>query len=155
MIVEKRLRDMGLQLGEVGPPRSHYVWAKRAGHLLYLSGHGPFTGEDSRQVYKGKVGREISLEQGQEAARFVALNCLSSIRDILGDLDKVKNIVKVTTYVNCVETLEEYPRVADAISDLLIAAFGEAGKHTRMSIGVHQNPHSIPVAMDMIVEFAD
>lgn len=155
MIVEEKLKRMGLVMPEVGQPLASYTYVKRVGEFLHLSGHGPFVGRENRQAYKGKVGREVSIEQGQEVARLVALNCLSSIKRSIGDLDKVKNIVRVTAYINCTPDLDQYYKVTDAASDLLVDLFGEAGKHARMSIGVNQNPESVPVAMDMIVQVAD
>lgn len=155
MIVEEKIKRMGLTMHEVGEPLSSYTYVKRVGSFLHLSGHGPFVGRENKQAYKGKVGREVTIAQAQEAARLVALNCLSSIKAAIGDLDKVRSIVRLTAYVNCVEGLEDYYKATDAASDLLIELYGEAGRHARMSIGVNQNPHSVPIALDMIVQIAD
>ena len=155
MRVEDKLKQMGLEMHEVGKPIASYVYVKRVGKLLYLSGHGPFVGRENRQVYKGKVGREISIEQAMDAARIAALNCLSSIKAAIGDLDRVKSIVRVTAYVRCDDNLDDYYTVVDVASDLLITLFGDAGKHSRMAIGICQLPRGVPIAMDMIVEVAD
>lgn len=155
MEVEQKLQEMGIELHPFGNPMASYVWAKRTGNLLFLSGHGPFYGPDQKQAFKGKIGLELTVEQGKEASRLVCIDCIQSIKETIGDLDKVKQFVKVMGYVYCIENYETYFEVHDASSDLLVEIFGERGKHARMTIGVNNLPKKVPIAIDMIVEVED
>jgi enamine deaminase RidA (YjgF/YER057c/UK114 family) len=149
MHIEDKLAQMGLTLPEPGPPAGNYVGAVRVGNLLFVSGHGP---RQQGQYLAGKVGRDLTTEQAYEAARVVMLNCLASVRRELGDLDRVKRIVKLFGMVNCTEDFTEHPRVINGASDLLVALYGDNGRHARSAVGMQQLPMNIAVEIEMIVE---
>ena len=150
MSAEKKLRDLGITLPSAPRPLANYVPAVRAGSLLFVSGHGPYN--DGKTATSGKLGKELTIEQGYQTARNVALNCLASIRATIGDLDKVRRIVKLLGMVNCTEDFEDQPKVMNGASDLLAEVFGDAGKHARSAVGMQALPNGIPVEIEMIVE---
>jgi enamine deaminase RidA (YjgF/YER057c/UK114 family) len=153
MNVEAKLAQMGLTLPPPGPPAGNYIGAVRVGNLLFVSGHGPRRADG--QYITGKVGRDITTEQAYEAARLVMLNCLTSAKRELGDLDRIKRIVKLLGMVNCTEDFTEHPRVINGASDLLVELYGEHGRHARSAVGMQQLPMNIPVEVEMIVEVSD
>lgn len=149
MRVEDTLTQMGLTLPEPGPPAGNYVGAVQVGNLLFVSGHGP---RQQGQYLTGKVGRDLTVAQAYEAAKIVMLNCLTSIKGAIGDLDRVKRVVKLLGMVNCTEDFTEHPAVINGGSDLLVALYGEQGRHARSAVGMQQLPMNIPVEIEMIVE---
>lgn len=152
MSAERRITELGLSLPPPPKPAANYVSAVRTGSLLYLAGHGPL-GLDGKPVLLGKVGRELSLEQGYDAARQTALNCLATIRSELGSLDRVKRIVKVLGMVNAASDFTRTPQVINGFSDLLIDVFGPAiGAHARSAVGMATLPQGIPVEIEVILE---
>jgi enamine deaminase RidA (YjgF/YER057c/UK114 family) len=150
MPVEAKLRELGLELPPPPRPAANYVGAVQTGHLLFVSGHGPT--QDGGFVCIGKVGKDLSVEQGYEAARLVALNCLASAKAVLGDLERIKRVVKILGMVNCAEDFGEQPRVINGASDLLVQVFGEAGRHARSAVGMQSLPFGIAVEIEMIFE---
>lgn len=149
--IEERLTELGIDLGEEPtPPVANYVRAVRSGNLIYLSGHGPDK-PDGGQVI-GKVGKDISLEEGKEGARLTGISLLTSLKAEIGDLDNVKRIVKVFGMVNATSDFTEHPQVINGFSDLMVEVFGEKGKHARSAIGMGSLPGNIPVEIEMIVE---
>jgi len=151
MEIEAKLAEMGLLLPEAPSPVGNYVGAVRVGNLLFVSGHGPRQLHDDSMM-AGKVGRDLTTEQAYEVAKSVMLNCLASVKREVGDLDRIKRIVKLLGMVNCTETFTEHPQVINGASDLLVALYGEAGRHARSAVGMQQLPMSIPVEIEMIVE---
>lgn len=149
MKVEEKLRELGLELPPPPAAVANYVGAVRVGNLLFVSGHGPV--KDGKHVV-GKVGRDLTREEGYEAARLVALNMLATVKAALGDLDKVKRFVKVLGFVNSTEDFLEQPKVINGASDLFTALYGDAGKHARSAIGMFVLPFGIPVEIEMVVE---
>jgi enamine deaminase RidA (YjgF/YER057c/UK114 family) len=149
MRIEEKLSQMGLTLPDPGPPAGNYVGAVRVGNLLFVSGHGP---RSQGQYIAGKVGRDLNTEQAYEAAKVVMLNCLASMKRELGDLDRVKRVVKLLGMVNCTEDFTEHPTVINGGSDLLVALYGDQGRHARSAVGMQQLPMNIPVEIEMIVE---
>jgi enamine deaminase RidA (YjgF/YER057c/UK114 family) len=127
-----------------------YVTAVRAGSLLFLSGHGPM--RDGRVAYTGRVGADLSLEDGQQAARLTGLNLLATTREALGSLDRVRRVVKVLGLVSCTDTFTEQPKVINGFSDLMVEVFGDAGRHARSAVGMGSLPFGIPVEVEMILE---
>jgi len=125
----------------------------KAGNLLFISGHGPQ--KDIGMLSTGKVGRDLTLEEGYEAAKNVALRLLSTIKDTVDDLDKVKRIVKLVGFVNCTEDFTDQPKVVNGASDLFVEVFGEHGIHARSAVGMYQLPGGIPVEIELIVEVED
>jgi enamine deaminase RidA (YjgF/YER057c/UK114 family) len=150
MKIEEKLTQMGLSLPTPAAPAGNYIGAVRVGNLLFVSGHGPRRQGES--YITGKVGRDLTIEQAYEVAKIVMLNCLASVKREIGDLDRVKRIVKLLGMVNCTEDFTEQPKVINGASDLLVALYGEAGRHARSAVGMQQLPMSIPVEIEMIVE---
>ena len=154
MKVEERLKEMGLELPAAPQPVANYVPAVQTGSLVFVSGHGPR--RDGANVYTGKVGRDLTTQQGYEAARLVMLNCLSSLKGVIGDLDRVQRVVKLLGMVNCTEDFREQPQVINGASDLLVELFGDRGRHARSAVGMQSLPGgpdgSIAVEIEMIVE---
>jgi enamine deaminase RidA (YjgF/YER057c/UK114 family) len=153
MAVEKKLTEMGLSLPPAATPVANYVPAVQVGNLLFVSGHGPGVVKNGKLEYiRGKLGRELNAEQGYEAAKQVTLNILQSIKGVIGDLDKVRRIVKVLGFVNCTEDFPDQPKVVNGCSDLLVALYGERGRHARSAVGMQQLPFGIAVEIEMVVE---
>jgi enamine deaminase RidA (YjgF/YER057c/UK114 family) len=149
-----------LQLGDEIPPavlapaESAYLYWRRSGNLLFLSGHAPRWGRTDFR-YSGKVGKDLTVEEGYAAARLTALNLLQTVRQALGSLNKVAQIVDVFGVVNSAPGFIEQSRVLNGFSDCMIEVFGEAGKHSRMAIGGAELPFNIAVEIKMIVEISD
>jgi enamine deaminase RidA (YjgF/YER057c/UK114 family) len=150
MSFEARVKELGLTIPELPRPAFSYVPAVRTGNLVYASGQTPSIA--GKLTMQGKLGREISLEQGQEGARLCLLNCLAEVRSLTGSLDAIVRIVKVNGYVASVEGFTQQPAVINGASSLLEEIFGEAGKHARAAIGVAELPFGAPVEIEMIVE---
>ena len=150
MDAEKKLKELGITLPTPQKPLANYVKAVRTGNLVYLAGHGPST-SDGKDI-TGKLGKELTVAQGYEAAKSVGVNLLSSLKAEIGDLNKVKRIVKVLGMVNCTENFTEHPKVMNGFSDLMVNVFGERGKHTRSAVGMYALPNNIAVEIEMIVE---
>jgi enamine deaminase RidA (YjgF/YER057c/UK114 family) len=148
---ESKLKELGISLPVMSKPVANYVKYVQTGKLIYLSGHGPKNskGED----IAGKVGEGTSIEQGYDAARACAIQLISTLKDATGgDLKKVKHIVKVLGMVNCTPGFTDQPKVINGCSDLLVAVFGERGKHARSAVGMNALPNNIVVEIEMIVE---
>ncbi len=148
---EQKLKELGLQLPPASKPIANYVKYVRTGNLLFLAGHGP-TKADGTNI-TGKVGKDLTIEQGYEAAKITALSLIATLKDAMGgDLSKVKRIVKVNGYVNCLPDFTEQPKVINGCSDLLVAVFGEKGKHARAAMGMVALPNNIAVEIELVVE---
>ena len=147
---EKRLQELNIQLITPSAPVANYVKAVRVGNLIYLSGHGP--DKPGGGLVIGKVGSDLTLEEAVAAARLAGISLLSTLKAEIGNLNKVKLIVKVLGMVNAVPTFEKQPQVINGCSDLMVEVFGENGKHARSSVGVASLPSNIPVEIEMIVE---
>jgi enamine deaminase RidA (YjgF/YER057c/UK114 family) len=152
MDIEKRLKELGVALPEAPKPVANYVPVVKAGNLLFVSGHGPY--KDGKSILSGKLGKELTTEEGYKSARNVALNCLASVKATLSDLNKVKRVVKLLGMVNCTADFKDQPKVINGASDLLVEVFGEAGKHARSAVGMQSLPNGIPVEIEMILEVA-
>jgi enamine deaminase RidA (YjgF/YER057c/UK114 family) len=152
MGAERRLKELGIVLPASPAPVANYVRWVRTGNLLFLAGHGPQ--KDGQLTHIGKVGRELTIAQGQEAARLVGLNLLASTREALGSLDRVKRIVKVLGMVNSAPAFTDQPKVINGFSDLMVEIFGDAGRHARSAVGLAELPFGIGVEIEMIVEIA-
>ena len=145
---EDNLKRKNIVLPPPVAPVANYVSAVRVGNLLFLSGSGP-----DQATPKGKVGKDLTLEQGYQAARSVGLNLLATARANLGSLDKVKRVVKVLGMVNSAPGFTDQPKVINGFSDLMVEVFGEAiGKHARSAVGMAELPFGIPVEIEMILE---
>lgn len=150
MKIEARLAERGLPLPSAPGPVANYVRTVRTGNLLFVSGHGPY--RDGQLQYIGKVGQDLTVEEGYQAAQLVALNCLASVRDALGDLDRVKRVVKLLGMVNCPPDFTQQPQVINGASDLLVDLYGEAGRHARSAVGMGSLPSGIAVEIEMVLE---
>jgi enamine deaminase RidA (YjgF/YER057c/UK114 family) len=148
--VEERLKAQGIELPPPPSPMGAYVPAVTAGHLVFVSGQLPRWGDEMR--YPGKVDAEISLANAQAAARLAALNAVSVLKAEIGDLDRVKRIVKLTGSVVSSVGFVNQPAVVNAASDVMLTVFGDAGKHARMSVGVAEMPGRASVAVEIIAE---
>jgi len=152
MGAEARIKERNITLPTPATPVANYVGAVRTGNLLFVSGHGPLR-TDGKPSVRGKVGRELTLEQGYQAAREVGLNLLATTRAALGSLDKVKRVVKVLGMVNSADGFGDQPKVINGFSDLMVEVFGEAiGKHARSAVGMAELPMGIPVEIEMVLE---
>lgn len=149
---EEKIAALGLALPATTPVIANYVPAVRSGQLVFLAGQIP-RGADGKFL-AGKVGRDVTEAQATEAARTCALQLLAALKAEIGDLAKVKRIVRVGGFVNCTDEFTAQPKVINGASDLLVAVFGEAGKHARAAVGVNALPAGAPVEVEMIVEIA-
>jgi enamine deaminase RidA (YjgF/YER057c/UK114 family) len=150
---EARLAALGITLPAPSQPVANYVNAVRVGNLLFLAGKGPSKPEGG--YVTGKVGTELTIEQGYEAARLTGIAQLAVLKAELGDLKKVKRIVKVLGMVNCNADFVNQPEVINGYSDLMVQVFGERGKHARSAVGMIALPRNIAVEVEMIVEVED
>jgi enamine deaminase RidA (YjgF/YER057c/UK114 family) len=152
MSAEERLAELEIVLPEPMAPAGSYVSAVRTGNLVFVSGQGPMgVGE----AMTGKVGGDLTLEQGVEAARIVGLNLLAVLRAELGSLDRVTRVVKLLGMVNCAPGFNRTPAVINGCSDLLLEVFGERGRHARSAVGMAELPFDIAVEVELVVEVSD
>jgi len=150
MNAEEKIKDLGIVIPVAPKPMGAYVLALIANGLIFTSGQGPLL--EGVIKYRGKVGRDITQEDGYQAAKLAALNCLSVIRVEIGDLNKICRIIKVTGYVNSAEGFTKQPFVLNGASELLQSVFGENGKHARSAIGVNELPNDISVEVEIIAQ---
>jgi enamine deaminase RidA (YjgF/YER057c/UK114 family) len=143
-----RLKELGITLPEPITPVGTYVGAKRHGNLIYLSAHGPM--RDGRPVWIGRVGREVSPEEGYQAAHLTALNLLATARRTVGDLDRLAGVVKLYGMVSAAADFYDMPKVINGASDLFVNLFGEEGLHARTAVGLAALPFNMPVAIEAI-----
>lgn len=149
-LIESRLRELGLALPPVPRPVAAYVPAVWVGDLVMTSGQLPTV--EGRLLHVGALGREVSLEAGVACARQAALNALAAIAGLIGDLDRVERVVKVTGWVASAEGFTDQPKVMNGASELLGAVFGEAGRHARAAVGVNVLPLGAPVEVEVVVQ---
>jgi enamine deaminase RidA (YjgF/YER057c/UK114 family) len=148
--VEAKLKQLGIKLPTPAKPVANYVGAVRTGNLVFLAGAGPRK-EDGTYL-SGRLGQDTSIEQGYQAARLVGISQLAALKAEVGDLNKVKRIVKVLGMVNSTPTFTEQPKVVNGFSDLMVEVFGDRGKHARSAVGMAALPMNIPVEVEMVVE---
>jgi enamine deaminase RidA (YjgF/YER057c/UK114 family) len=152
MSYENKLKELGLTLPAPPKPVATYIPAVRAGDLLFLSGVLP--SRDGQLIMTGKLGQALSIEQGMEAAKAALLNALAIIRSEVGSLDKVTRIVKMVGHIASAQGFTDQPQVLNGASDLLVAVFGEAGRHARVAVGAAELPREAPVEIELIVQIA-
>ena len=150
MTAENRLKELGLVLPDAPKPVAAYVPAVRTGNLVFVSGQVAF--KDGKLAWSGRVGRDLSLESGQAAARQCALNALAVVKAEVGSLDAVKRIVRVGVFVASADGFTDQPKVANGASELLQQVFGENGRHARAAVGVNELPLGSPVEVELVVE---
>lgn len=147
---EAKLKSLGIELPAAANPVANYVNAVRTGNLLFLAGKGP--NKPGGGYVTGKVGQDLSIEEGYEAARLAAISQLAVLKAELGNLNKVKRIVKVTGMVNCTSDFTNQPEVVNGFSDLMVEVFGDRGKHARAAVGMGSLPRNIAVEIEAVVE---
>jgi len=145
--IDARLAELGIDLPTVFPPAGNYVGCVLHDGLLHVGGHGPVNGTD---IITGKVGATVDLPTAQRAARMTALSMLATMRAELGDLDRIRRVVKVFGMVNVAPGFNQTPAVIDGCSDLLVEVFGDAGRHTRSAVGLAELPFDIAVEIELI-----
>ncbi len=151
MNIESRLKDLGIELPEPPKPAGNYIAGVQVGNLLFMSGCGPRKPDNSSIT--GKVGADLTTEDGYDAARLVGLNMLANIKSVIGDLDRVRRVVKVLGMVNAAPDFKEHPKVINGYSDLMVEVFGEdTGKAARSAVGMGSLPSQIAVEVEMILE---
>ncbi len=147
---ESKLKELHIELPPIGQPIANYVHVVRSGNLLFLAGKGP--SDEKGEFITGKVGKDLTIEQGQAAARLTAINQLAVLKAELGDLSKVRRIVKVLGMVNCEPDFKDHPKVINGFSDLVVQVFGEKGKHARSAVGMCSLPRNMAVEIELVVE---
>ena len=150
MSTEENLKKLNINLPKAPDPVGAYVASKIVGNLVFISGQLPL--DSGGKLIKGKVGKELSIEQGQEAAKLCALNLLAQLKKICGSLDKVKGCVKITGYVNSIDSFVDQPKIINGASDLISKIFGDKGKHTRAAVSVNSLPLGATVEIEGIFE---
>jgi enamine deaminase RidA (YjgF/YER057c/UK114 family) len=149
MSAEARLKELGIVLPTLGTPVANYLPYRLAGNILYLAGQGPR--DESGKQLTGKLGKDVSIEEGYRRARLVGLGLLAAMRDALGSLDRVDYIVKLLGMVNAVPDFNDSPKVINGCSDLFVEIFGDAGRHARSAVGNVMLPNQISVEIEGIV----
>jgi enamine deaminase RidA (YjgF/YER057c/UK114 family) len=151
--VTESLKSQGISLPAVTPPVANYVPCVVSAQLLTVSGQLPM--KDGKPQFIGKVGREFTIEQGQECARLCGVNILAQVNAAIGgDWSKVKRLVKLGVFVNAMDSFVDHPKVANGVSDMMVAVFGDKGKHARAAVGVASLPFGVAVEVDAIFELA-
>jgi len=153
MSIEEKIMELGIDIPEPPQPMGAYVPYVRAGLFVYIAGEKATVND--QLVFKGKVGKDLTLEEGYKAARIAGLNCLGSLKAAVGNLDNIERIVKVVGYVNSADGFNEQPKVINGASELLLSIFGERGKHARVAVGVNELPSDSPVEVEMIAQLKE
>ncbi len=149
MEIENKLKAMGLELPAAGTPPPGRAGAVRVGNILFVGGHTP------GPAHRGKLGAEVTVEQGYEAAREACLNCLADVKALIGDLDKVKQVAKLLCMINAAPDFGQQPLVANGATDLLSELYGDAGAHARSAVGMGSLPNGACIKIEMILEISD
>jgi len=152
-MIEEKIKQLGFEVPEVAKPLAAYIPAKQVGALVMTSGQVPLVNGEIK--YKGKVGKDLSEEDGIKAAQVCALNCLAAVKSVIGNLDRIVEIEKLTVFVASAENFTAQPKVANGASELIGKIFGEAGKHVRSAVGVTALPLDSAVEIEMIVKISD
>jgi enamine deaminase RidA (YjgF/YER057c/UK114 family) len=150
--VEEKIRELGIELKVPTVPKANLVLSVQSGNLIFLSGNGPI--KDGK-VISGKVGKDLTIKQGYDAARLTAINQLSILKAQIGDLNKVEKIVKVFGMVNADSSFKDHPQVINGFSDLMVEIFGERGKHARSAVGMASLPWNIACEVELIVQIKE
>lgn len=149
-MIQEKLKKLGFELPEAPKPLAYYIPVTKVGNLVFTAGQIPI--KNGELIFRGKIEKENGLENGIKAAELCTINCLSVIKSLVGNLDNIKKIVKVTVFVNSADGFTDQPKVANGASDLLVKVFGEKGKHVRSAVGVNELPIDASVEIEMIVE---
>lgn len=147
--IDKRLADLGVEIGTPAAPAANYVPTVRTGNLVFISGQ---VSQDASGLIKGKLGADMSVEDGAKAARSCAIRLIEQMKMATGDLDKVKRVVKLLGMVNSTPDFPDHPKVVNGCSDLLVEVFGDKGRHARSAVGVVNLPFGVAVEVEAIIE---
>lgn len=147
---EAKILELGYQIPEAPKPLAAYIPALAINNLVFTAGQLPVVSGELK--YQGKVGQDISLEEAKTGAEYCALNCLSVVKSVIGTLDKIERIVKLTVFINSADGFISQPAVANGASELMVKIFGDAGKHVRSAVGVNELPLNAAVEVEMIVQ---
>ena len=150
--IAHRLSDLSITLPEAAAPAANYVPFVKSGNLLFISGQLPF--EQGQLIHKGRLGQDVSVEDGYQAARQCAINIIAQIR-AAGGLEKVRRVVRLGGFVNSTADFTDQPQVVNGASDLFVEVFGDAGRHSRAAVGVPSLPRGVAVEIDAVVELAE
>lgn len=148
--MEDKIKALGFTLPEAPKPLAAYVPALLAGEFVFTAGQLPIS--KGQLKYTGKLGREVSEEEGIKAAEICALNCLSAVKGVIGELSRIEQIIKLTVFVNSAEGFTNQPVIANGASELMEKIFGKNGSHARSAVGVNELPKNAPVEIEMIVK---
>ena len=151
-MIEMRIRELGYELPEAPKPLAAYIPAVKIDNLVFTAGQIPL--QKGELIFKGKIGKDLSEEEGKKAAEICVLNCLAAVKGINGNLDKIEQIIKLTVFVNGTDGFPDQPKVADGASELLEKIFGEKGKHARSAVGVSGLPLDSAVEIEMIAKIS-
>lgn len=151
-MIDKVLLSLGIHLPVPPAAAGSYVQVVVSGKLAFVSGQIPLVGKEVK--FKGKVGTDMTIEEGQEAAKLCMINCLAQLNAFLGGLDRISRIVKVTGFVNCDASFTDHPKVVNAASDLLVKVFGENGRHARAAVGMSSLPLDSAVEVELLAELS-
>ena len=151
--IENKIKDLGLQLPEPPKPLAAYIPAKQVGNLIFTAGQLPMV--NGEIILKGLLGQDVEIDPAYNAAKICTLNALSAIKGVIGDLDKIKQVVRVVGYVASVPTFTQQPAVVNGASELLLEIFGENGKHARSAVGMAVLPLNAAVEIELTVELND
>jgi enamine deaminase RidA (YjgF/YER057c/UK114 family) len=146
-MIEEKLNRLGFKIPPAPKPLAAYIPALKAGNFIFTSGQVPI--ENGKIIYKGKVGKDITEDEASKAAELCLINCLSAVKNVVDDLDRIKRIVKLTVFVNSADDFVAQPKVANGASELLEEVFGENGKHVRSAVGVNELPLNSAVEIEM------
>lgn len=149
-MIEEKIAELGFVLPEPPKPLAAYVPALLSGDLVFTAGQLPLVNGELK--YTGKLGREITETDGKKAAEICAMNCLSAVKGVIGELNKIEQVIKLTVFVNSAEGFTNQPSVANGASELMEKIFGKAGSHARSAVGVNELPKNAPVEIEMIVK---
>ncbi|MFP4588845.1 MAG: RidA family protein [Candidatus Bipolaricaulota bacterium] len=147
--IESRLKEKGIEIPTPPEPEGAYIPARQSGNMVFCSGQGPL--KDGEFQYIGRVGDDLSVEEGYQAARICAINCLAEIKYLIGSLEKIEKVIKVRGFVRSAEDFGNQPEVVNGASELLQEVFGERGRHARAALGTSELPRNIPVEVEMVV----
>jgi enamine deaminase RidA (YjgF/YER057c/UK114 family) len=153
MLTEQKLAELGITLPEAPAPVATYVPWKIVGNMLYVSGQGPMA--NGKVLYTGKLGVNLTVEEGYQSARYCAFNLLAQMKKAVGDLDRIVQIIRLTGYVASADTFTQQPKVINGATDLLFQVFGQAGIPTRCAVGVNVLPFDTPTEVDLMAEIRE
>lgn len=153
MYIEMKLEELGIEIEEPITPLANYISVQRAGDLLFFSGSGPI--RDGKPTMIGRLGEDLTVEQGYAVAREAAINLIAALKKTVVDLDNVEQIIKLLGFVNCTADFINQPAVINGASDLFVKVFGDKGRHARSAVGTNSLPMGIPVEVEMIVRVKD